>query len=168
MAPVLPDELPLYGVQLVDAYLLGSQVSRRSKREGDDEGPTLEASIGPSQVSDDHKTLDASLGVKVAVPYREAQAYLEIECMLTGRFVSTEERADAFWEAFAGREALAVLWPYVRASVGELGRMTGLRVPLLPTLDVKAIAPSSPPAAKAPAKRRRARSASKPAKAAIG
>lgn len=142
MNSVLPDELPLYGVQLVDAYLLEGQVSRRAKTEGEDEEPTLEASPGPSQISDDGKALDASVAVKVAVPYRDGQFRLQIDCSINGRFVSVDPRASMFWDAFAAREALAVLWPYLRAATAELGRMTGLRVPLLPTLDVKAIVPA--------------------------
>jgi len=164
--PDLPDALPLYGVQLVDTYLLDAQVSRRPKTDEDEDGPTLEASQGPSLASEDEKTLDASISVKLAVPYRDGEYRLEILCSVTGRFVSTEPKTSTFWDAFAGREALAVLWPYLRASVGELGRMTGLRVPMLPTLDVKAIVPTprltpepGPDAPKGRAPRRKAAAA---------
>ena len=141
MAPTTPHNLPLYGVQLVELDPLDARLLRREKRERDPDGPTLEASLGGWHADEDQKTVDVIVAVKTLVPYRDGDYYLELDCSVNGRFVSAEARLPVFWDAFAGREALAVLWPYLRAAAGELGRMTGLPVPVLPTLDVGAIVP---------------------------
>lgn len=164
MDAALPDDLPLYGVQLVDAYLLQAQVLRRPRREGDEDGPTLEATLAGSEISEDAKTFHVSISANVNTPYREGAYFLQIECTMNGRFESPEPKALGFWESFAGREALAMLWPFVRSNAWELGRMTGLPVPMLPTLDVKAIvpprgSPAPPPQSTAKPRPRRPRRA---------
>lgn len=146
--------LPSYDVQLADTYLLEAKLSRGPQIEGESvAGPTAQATISLPQYHDENRRAEQVLSVKLSFPYRNGELVLTVECAVIGVFLS-ETAITA--EEFSPREAMAVLWPYVRATVGELTRMTGLPVPPIPTLDVVRMmtATSAPPAVARPARRR--------------
>jgi hypothetical protein len=62
-----------------------------------------------------------------------------VTCGIEGQFVSEEPLPDDAFERFREREAFVLLWPYIRAAVGEITRMLGVLVPPLPTVDVRSI-----------------------------
>ena len=135
-------DLPNYAVQLIDAYVLEARISRIPGPEGPAAtGPLAETAISEPSFTDDRKRLEQVLNGRVSVPYRDGQFMMVIECSILGTFISTEPIDP---KAFTGRETIVVLWPYLRASVGELGRMTGLPVPPLPTLDVLSVINARP------------------------
>jgi hypothetical protein len=151
------DGLPLYDVQLRDAYLLDARVERRARTKGDPDAPALDASVRAISPAADRTALDMGLGAKVLVPYNDEQYIIEIDCTINGRFSASGAKPETYWDAFANREGIALLWPYVRSTVGEVGRLTGIPIPILPTLDVLAVVgPTSPPEPKPRARRKRA------------
>jgi hypothetical protein len=139
-APDPVGTLPIYGVQLRDAYLLDSRVVRRPQDEKNKlEAPGLEATVRSMGIQSGGRGVDVGIGVTILFPYRSGDYVLELDCTVNGRFESQEERLDSYWQAFASREAIALLWPYVRGIASDIGRLTGLPVPILPTLDVMAL-----------------------------
>jgi hypothetical protein len=132
--PPGPIDLPHLPVQLVDSYLYEAKVSRSPQSDAEPvTEPTADTAVSEPNYSEDRRQVEQLLSVRLAIPYREGGHLLTIECSVLGTFTSDDPITP---DQFTGREALVVLWPYLRAASGELGRMTGLPVPPIPTLDV--------------------------------
>jgi hypothetical protein len=59
-----------------------------------------------------------------------------IDCAIDGTFESEVPLNDDFVAEFINGGAKVILWPYLRAAVGEIARMAEVDAPPLPTLDV--------------------------------
>jgi hypothetical protein len=59
-----------------------------------------------------------------------------VHCVVIGLFSHGEEVSPSLLRRFQHHEAMVLLWPYLRAAVGEIGHMMDLGLPPLPTLDV--------------------------------
>lgn len=70
------------------------------------------------------------------VTHAWARQCATIRCVVTGYFSYEGEVDPELLARFQHREAMVLLWPYVRAAVGEIGRMMDIELPPLPTLDV--------------------------------
>ncbi len=158
-SPPSIDALPLYDVQLRDAYMLDATVSRRPKEESDTDSPALDGSVRAVAIADDRKALDVGVGVNIHFPFNEGQYTLEVDCTINGRFEASDAKPSGYWEAFAYKEAIALIWPYLRSTAGELGRLTGLSVPILPTVDVMGLIGALAGLETEPKKKRSARKA---------
>ncbi len=129
--------LPLFSTQLRDAYLFEASIKRREKQPEDASAPTLNATLDPPRPGSDANSFSQMLRVAIGVPFNEGAALLELSCTYDGVFASsTTPLTQAEIDAMASRTTMVLLWPYLRAGVAELGRMTGIPVPPLPTLDV--------------------------------
>ncbi|MDP2350451.1 MAG: hypothetical protein Q8M74_04765 [Chloroflexota bacterium] len=137
-------DLPVFGVQLTDAYLYETEVKRGPRPPDAPEQPSLEIGIRGHIVDDDQRGIRVVLGARVGIPFKDNEALATIDCSVLGVFASsTPIRAD-YVETFVQREALVLLYPYLRSVVGELGRLISLPAPPLPTLDVLAMVGSAP------------------------
>jgi preprotein translocase subunit SecB len=127
--------VPAFPFQLVDAYLRACQVQRRDALADDPELPTFVTHL-ETRGREDPPGLDADLTVTVTLRFRP-EASCVITATITGVFVKTGELRDVDEQRFRGADCAVLLWPYARAHVGELARMTGLQLPPLPTIDVR-------------------------------
>jgi hypothetical protein len=76
----------------------------------------------------------------VSVTYRYSGTHVvHLFCSVEGDFRSTSKITERRFESFREREAFVLLWPYLRASIGELARMLEIRMPPLPVLDVRRV-----------------------------
>lgn len=132
-----PVDLPFYPFQFVDAYLFDATVRRvpNAAEEADDQ-PTLHLSAVSAHVQEDDRVLVATIGASVAVPFGSGNR-LEIACQTAGHFRSENPIEAATADSFLPT-AFVLIYPYLRAHVGELARMTALVVPPLPTIDAEA------------------------------
>ena len=130
-------ELPRFSTQLLDAYLYEATVSRREKKAEDGAQPVLNATMAAPEVSPDSTSFSQLIGVTVAVPFNEGAAILEMKCVYNGVFASSlgPMTPDQIKE-MASRTTTVLLWPYLRAGVAQLGQMTAVPIPQIPTLDV--------------------------------
>lgn len=124
-------------VQLVDSYLHEAEIRRESPKPEDEEGPTLGVLLHePTWIGDDHRRFGLLLEAQVNFPFNERRAVARLTCGVLGIFASPDELSMedvAEWSQVSG---IVLLYPYLRATVGQLWRMTGLNVPPLPTIDV--------------------------------
>jgi preprotein translocase subunit SecB len=130
-------ELPIYPFQFADAYLLDAAVKRVPKvAEGEGDQPTLQLSAVSAHVQEDRRVLVATIGASVSVPFGSGNR-LEIACQTSGHFRSENPIEPAMADSFLPT-AFVLIYPYLRAHVSELARMTALAVPPLPTIDAEA------------------------------
>jgi preprotein translocase subunit SecB len=130
-------DLPRFSTQLLDAYLYEANVSRRERKPEDDSQPTLNANINAPEPNPDSTSFSQLIGVTVVVPFRDGSAILEIRCTYNGVFGSSSGPMSADQiKVIAERTTTVLLWPYLRAGVAEIGRMTAVPIPQIPTLDV--------------------------------
>jgi preprotein translocase subunit SecB len=135
-SPGAETQLPLrtYSIQLQDAYVYEAGI-RRDARPSDLQSarfdPTLRAIVIPAG----GKRLAIALTGVVTFPFSEA-GLLIVECTISGQFVAASRKKKAELEAFARREAVLLLWPYLRGAIGQLAQLTGIQVPPLPIVDV--------------------------------
>jgi preprotein translocase subunit SecB len=127
-----------YGIQLGGAYLHQARVSRAAPVPEEKRQLTLDVQIHGIDIDRGGKRFAVVLAAVVAVPFRET-ALLNIECSVAGEFVAEKRTRKATLEAFARREAVLLLWPYLRAMLGQLGSLTGIQVPPLPIVNVLAM-----------------------------
>ena len=133
---VEPARLPGFSLQLADAYLYQATVARvddPAAKLGDQ--PTLEIRRVSVSIQEEDRVLVVVIGAKVSVAFREGHR-LEVDCATAGHFRSQDPIKEADGREFADNSALVLIYPYLRANIGEIGRMTGLAIPALPTLDV--------------------------------
>ena len=168
--PLGPSQAPSFSVQMIDAHLYEASVGRRARTPEEPPEPTLQS--GPRAVSrDDTKSqFSVLVGVDIGLPFGdELGAFAEIKFSVLGSFAYTGDLNEELFQVFPGREAVLMLWPYLRAAAAQLAGMTGLPIPVLPTLDVVAalnrevqLAPAEAVLDK-PTPRRRRRKAAAPA-----
>jgi preprotein translocase subunit SecB len=152
--------LPQYPVQLVGARLYSAQLARRGPIETDPEGPGLDFGVRAHSVREDLRGLSVLVGATVTVRLN-SEIVASIECAIDGTFNSDVLLTDDFVTEFINGGAKVILWPYLRAAVGEVARMAEVDAPPLPTLDVlnvlEAARESQPRLPTAPAARRAAK-----------
>jgi preprotein translocase subunit SecB len=133
---VASQEVPPFAYQLVDVYLHECSVERiESEDEGPDR-PTFETGL-ETQDRDEPPGFNATLSVEVAFRFRP-EARCEVHSKTTGIFVRIGDVGPDDDSRFRTTDCAVLLWPYARAMVGEIVRMTGLELPPLPTVDVRA------------------------------
>lgn len=165
-----PIELPAGGVQMVDAYLHGVHLERRDRVEGDPPGPTLVVGLaGQTDPEGQPPTFAVILEAQIVAPFNDGRAIAELRCSVVGIFsVLQPETLDL--GRFTSRESVVLIYPYLRASVGQIWRMSGIPMPPIPTLDTLSLlqtidgtegepaAPRPDPASEPPRRRARAKS----------
>jgi len=165
-----PIDLPAGGVQMVDSYLHGVHLERRDRTEADPPGPTLVVGLaGQTDPEGQPATFAVILEAHIVAPFNEGQAIAELRCSVVGIFsVQQPEALDL--GRFTSRESVVLIYPYLRASVGQIWRMSGIPMPPIPTLDTLSLlsvidghagasgAPETSAAAESPRRRSRAKS----------
>ena len=157
--------IPLSGVQMLDAYVHEVHLERRDRVDGDPPGLALEVGIaGQTQPGGESSVFAVILQAHVVAPFNEDRATADLRCSVTGVF-RIDDPSAVDQGRFSSREAVVLIYPYLRASVGQVWRMSGITVPPMPTLDTVAllaaidampgIEPSPPSASVTPRKRRR-------------
>lgn len=142
--------LPTFPIRLADVYLHNALVTRNGDAPEADRKLTLDPRLMGVDIEPNRRGMNVILAATVTLPYRE-KALLTVEAAVIGQFLSAKQWKKADLERFGQREAVSLLWPYLRSYVGQLGHMTGLSLPALPTLDVQAllalaVKPVAPPA----------------------
>lgn len=146
-------QLPAYSTQLRDAYLYEVTLTRRDRIAEDDSTPSLNASLGVPLLAKDSTSFSQLIAANVFVPFNDGKAILEMRCVYNGVFASSGGPLSADdVKTLAERTTTVLLWPYLRAGMSEIARMTGVAIPRIPTLDVagflrqplKSIAPKRP------------------------
>ena len=127
-----------FDVQLVGVSVHEIRTGRRKRRRTDQERPVVESWLQPhSGAANDDGVFTVIAGVDVT--YAVGDQAATIRCGVVGLFRHEAEVAPELLARFQHREAMILLWPYVRAAVGEIGHMMDLGLPPLPTLDVLAL-----------------------------
>jgi len=157
--------LPAFRLQLVEVYLMEATVAREADERPEPRTPELEIGQGEPTLQDASRTLVITIDARVGIPYK-AGWILRIGAKVAGHFTSTKAITQATAREFClSGTALILLFPYLRANVGELGRMTRIDVPALPIIDVsvalQAVQAALLPTAKPVRAGRRAKVASK-------
>lgn len=165
--------------KLVDAYTYEIQLSRRGHEAGDPiDRPGLAVGVvgrSPTLTDDRHVVI---ISAEVRAPYNDNKAMAMLNCSVAGVFQITDPALDL--DVFTTREAVVLIYPYLRSTVGQIWRLAALTFPPLPVLDLLQTiqvldetlaerlratkAESEPQQAAAPAKRRRAKAATQPSK----
>jgi preprotein translocase subunit SecB len=122
-----------FGYQLVASYLFDCTVTRFD--EDYPERPTFETGL-ETQDRDELPGFLALLTVQAEFRIRVG-AKCRIETKTAGVFRRVGELDPASDSQFRQLDCAVILWPYARATVGEIARMTGLDLPPLPTVDVR-------------------------------
>jgi len=149
--PAADPRLPEYPVQLVGARLYSAALIRRKPVETDSEGPGLDFAVRAHSVRPDLHGLSVLVGATVTVRLH-SEIVASIDCAIDGTFESAIPLVDDFIAEFINGGAKVILWPYLRAAVGEIARMAEVDAPPLPTLDVlSALEVDQKPIAKPPA-----------------
>lgn len=128
-----------FTVQLLQAYVYEVHVTRRERREGDADEPSLNAGPRTFNHSESDRRLVVLLAGQIAFPFSDGlNAVAEIDCSVFGTFSYDGQPTEEQLRAFPQREGTVILWPYLRACVAQIAGMTGLQLPPVPTLDVLA------------------------------
>ena len=153
-------KLPQYPVQLRGARLYLAHLVRRKREATDPAGPGLDFSVRTHVVREDRRGLSVLVGATVTIPM-QPEIVASIECAIDGTFESEVPLTEEFVHEFVAGGATVILWPYLRAAVGEVARLAEIDAPPLPTLDVlnllEADGQSSPGPRTAPGARRKAK-----------
>lgn len=131
--------LPQYSVQLANAYMYEAELKRLGRPESAPDQPSLDVSVIGHQIDASAHEIHVVIQAKVDFPFQEGAALAQVTCSVLGQFRSHAQLEPLFAEAFAQREAVLLLYPYLRSAVGELARMSFLEFPPLPTIDVLAM-----------------------------
>lgn len=131
--------IPLSGVQMLDAYVHEMHLERRDRVAGDPPGLALEVSIaGQTEPDGGSSVFAVILQAHVLAPFNEDRATADLRCSVTGIF-RVDDPSAVDQGRFSSREAVVLIYPYLRASVGQVWRMTGITIPPMPTLDTVAL-----------------------------
>jgi preprotein translocase subunit SecB len=150
-------ELRTFPIALADVFCVRCVSERRPRdinmTERDPERIEVKVNLMRGDLSEDQRVFGCRLQVVADYPVLKNEL---LACDVTVQGVFSSEAAvepDAF-TAFAEYTPLVLLWPFARAYMAELGRMHGVSLPLLPTVDAlnpsggagttEAIAPEAP------------------------
>jgi preprotein translocase subunit SecB len=125
---------------MLDAYLLTAEVLREAIDETQPSEPKLDVAVPSLQAShghEDDQAFTVAVGAAVEFAFRP-DARLVLRVTVAGEFYSSEPLDPKFATAFAEREGLVLLWPFLRAQIAQLAALTHISIPILPTLDVRA------------------------------
>jgi preprotein translocase subunit SecB len=139
----------LFPIQLRDVYLFELKTSRAETTKDSPKGPTLSPQVRRHELSENGRKLTVWLGATVQLPFRDGEAIATIECVSAGVFTAADALDAGPAQAFAAREGLVLLWPYLRAYIAQASTMMQLPFPPLPTLDVTRLAELAARAAQA-------------------
>jgi preprotein translocase subunit SecB len=134
-----PDQVALVEVATYEI------TARRRPRAADetDERPTADITVDGHQVSDDGQKLTIVLRASIRLPFA-GPAVAELDVSVYGTFARGLPFTDDLTTRFVQRDAVVILWPHLRASVADLGRLMGLPFPPLPLLNVQLEVPALP------------------------
>jgi|SRR4051794_37153743 len=136
------EDVPTYVIQLVSVrtYELHGARSRADPAEKYEPGrePNVNTGVRNSWLSDDRTRFRVLLGTEFT--YQYSRAYIvTIRCSVEGAFTSTAAITARRFASFREREALVLLWPYVRSAVTDIARLMEIRMAPLPLLDVRRV-----------------------------
>jgi preprotein translocase subunit SecB len=139
--------VPVFPYQLADVYVRSVEITRRASTEADPDQPTFVTSLETSEREDGVQGFLANLRVRVEFKFRP-EAMCDVSVVTTGLFVQLSILTLESDQQFRREDCAVLLWPYARANMAELVRMTGLTLPPLPTIDVRTVlgVPSAPSA----------------------
>ena len=137
-------QLREYPIQLADAFCVRSSSERRARREDDPRQSRLSISLSRTTPPDGAHEFNARIRVEGVVPIDDNEI-AEVGLTVQGVFRSEQPLSADALEAFAARTPLVMLWPYARGYFSDLGRMMGVALPPLPTLDAMTPAEESAP-----------------------
>ncbi len=138
----LPPQLPSFPYQLVDAYMLDCSVTRSAVQDSDPERPIFVTGLATTD-RDEPPGFDAQLAVEVRWRFRPEYT-CAVKATTLGVFLRQGDVDPDSDARFRSIDCAVLLWPYVRAVVAELVRMTGLQLAPLPTIDVRAFLDTLP------------------------
>lgn len=127
-------DLKTFPIQLIDVFSVHVEADRGLAPS--EEGPlgNYEIELATSPLSEDRHAFSCRLQVTSRLRLGDQVSFSAI-VTIQGNFWSEAEIADGLREAFVARTPIVLLWPYARAYFSDLGRLCGLAVPPLPTLD---------------------------------
>lgn len=131
-----------FQVQLVGISVEEIRTSRRRRKATDSEKPRIESWLSPHPTaSQDVGAFRVLAGAEVVhVTGRQAAT---VRCIVAGYFAYEGDVDARLLTRFQHREAMVLLWPYVRTAVAQVGQMMDLGLPPLPTLDVMGVLSAS-------------------------
>jgi len=121
-------------IQLKLAYLHEVELKREVVARGTTKEPELDPGVRAFERAPDGRGLAAIIGATVVFQYRET-AVAKLNCAVLGEFVSSRPLEEEEARRFAQRDAVFILWPYLRAAVSVIAGQSGIDFPTLPTID---------------------------------
>jgi preprotein translocase subunit SecB len=125
----------LHPIQLVDVHCFNARAEFKAK-EGDPEMGAAGISLGLTELDEERRTFRARLDVKITGPGSDPNEVAELFVVVQGTFTSETEISNDTYRAYTLVTPVALLWPYARAYLAQLGSMLGASLPPLPSLDV--------------------------------
>lgn len=125
-----------FSIQLVEAYVHEMKVARRALDKDESAEPTVRLGTPSAAMQEDMLGFSVRWTANVTFPL-SPELVVDLSCTVTGEFISENAVSDELYDSFQNRESFILLWPYLRAYVGEIGRMVAVELPPLPTVDVR-------------------------------
>ena len=130
-------ELTRFPIQLADVYCVRSVAERRPRGAETSEHPVgidINVSLMPGDLSEDRRVFGCR--VRIVANYAVlANEVVACDIVVQGVFASEAAIEPEAHLAFVEYTPLVLLWPFARAYMSEVGRMLGVSIPMLPTLD---------------------------------
>lgn len=127
---------PGFSIQLEDVFLHELRGWRREPEPDEPSEPRIDAAPVGAFIQEDRRGFSVRWRATIRYPAAPDEV-VEVSCTVEGRFASPSDIDEDLYELFKARESFILLWPYLRASAGEVGRMMAVRLPPLPIVDVR-------------------------------
>jgi len=121
-------------IQFEGVYVHELHVTRTLVAEGETQEPLFEPSVKHHEVSADRLSFLVLLNGRATYQYR-ASASATVDCTILGEFRSTDPVTDEQAKEFAQRDALVLLWPYLRAEIGSAAKAMQVPFPPIPIIN---------------------------------
>ncbi len=102
--------------------------------DGDPEDEHLALSLARTELFDDRRSFRARVEVESNAPISPDERAVR-QVTVDGAFIAADDLTGDYYDEFTNRTPLVLLWPYARAYLADLGRMLGVSLPPLPTID---------------------------------
>jgi len=139
--PEVIENLPTYVIQ-VSGVRVYEFTARRTPNGPDDPAgpgePDIRLELLRDWVAPDRKRFRVVYAIHLRHQYNRTQT-LNLDCSIEAGFTTTAPIGARRFSTFREREALVLLWPYLRATLSELTRLLEVRLPPLPMLDVRKV-----------------------------
>jgi preprotein translocase subunit SecB len=125
----------LYPIQLAEVHCATIRADHRPKPD-DSEHLQTAVQIALTELDAAARAFRVRLDVQIGVPAVGEGEIADLQVVVQGTFTAESEISAELYARYTAFTPVALLWPYARAYLSQLGSMVGLAIPPLPSLDV--------------------------------